>query len=264
MVEQIQDLFIILVEPSDTQLKIIKNQFDELGVNNFKTFDSGQELLDNVIDLEPDLVISSMHLPDMCSTELVAKLRDDESTQDLPFLLISTVKSFEQLDPIKQAGATGVLEKPFSTEQLKAALVTSIDTLDPDQIVLENFDIESLNVLIVDDSRMARRQITKTLAKMGIEKITEAIDGEDALPIIEREYFDLVVTDYNMPNMDGQSLARYIRTQSNQRSVPILMVTTEENNTRLSEAQEAGVSAICDKPFEPNTVKQIIEEIMAA
>ena len=264
MVEHIQDLFIILVEPSDTQLKIITKQFDDLGITNFKTFNSGQELLDNVIELHPDLVISSMHLPDMCSIELVNKLRENEATQDLRFLLISTIKRFDQLDPIKQAGATSVLEKPFNTEQLKSALLTNIDNLDPDQIVLESFDIESLNVLIVDDSRMARRQICKTLAKMGIEKITEAVDGEDALPIIEREYFDLVVTDYNMPNMDGQSLTKYIRTQSNQPSVPILMVTTEENNDRLSEAQEAGVSAICDKPFEPGTVKQMIEEIMAA
>lgn len=264
MVEQIQDLFIILIEPSDTQLKIISKQFNELGITNFKNFDTGKELLDNVVELEPDLVISSMHLPDMCSIELVKKLREDKATQDLRFLLISTVKSFDQLDPIKQAGATGVLEKPFTTEQLHTALLTSVDNLDPDQIVLENFDIESLNVLIVDDSRMARRQISRTLAKMGIEKMTEAVDGEDALPIIEREYFDLIVTDYNMPNMDGQSLAKFVRTQSNQPSVPILMVTTEENDGRLAEAQAAGVSAICDKPFEPSTVKQIIEEIMAA
>lgn len=264
MVEQIQDIFIILVEPSETQRKIILGQFDELGIKHHQSLSTGEELLDSIKQSEPDLVISSMHLPDMDSIELVRKLRDDPQTQDIRFMLISTIKSFEQLDPIKQAGATAVLPKPFNTAQLKTALLSNLDNLDPEHIHLDDFDIESLNVLVVDDSRMARRQISRTLSKMGIEKITEAVDGEHAVPLIDGEYFDLIVTDYNMPNMDGHSLIEYIRTQSHQPTVPVLMVTTEENGNKLSAVENAGVSAICDKPFEPTTVKQLIESIIAA
>ncbi len=264
MYEKIQDLFIILVEPSDTQRKIIEGEFSELGITNFLSLGSGKELLDRVKQDKPDLVIATMHLPDMTSIELVKLLRKDAGTQDLHFMLITTVTSFNELDPIKQAGATAVLPKPFTTAQLKTALYSSLDNLEPDQIMLEDFDVESLNVLVVDDSRMARRQIIRTLTKMGIEKFTEAPDGADAIPLIDEEYFDLIVTDYNMPEMDGHSLLDYIRTKSHQPTVPVLMVTTEENTSKLSAVEQSGVSGICDKPFEPATVKRLIESIMVA
>ena len=260
----IEDLLIVLVEPSDTQCKIIESQFRELGIHNYLTLKSGQELLDGVKSIQPDLVVAAMVLPDMDSIELVKTLREDEETQDLNFMLISTITQFKQLDPIKQAGATAILPKPFDATQLRAALLANIDKLDPDQIELDNFDIESLNVLIVDDSRMARRMISRTLKKMGIEKITEAVDGEHAVPLIDGEYYDLIVTDYNMPNMDGHCLLDYIRQESHQPTVPVLMVTTEESGHKLSAVERSGVSAICDKPFEPTTVKRLIESIMAA
>ena len=264
MLENIHDLYIFLIEPSDTQRKIIVSQFHELGINHYETLKEGRELLDKVKQTKPDLIISSMHLPDMDSIELVKQLRSNEETQDIRFMLISTISSFNRLDPIKQAGATAVLPKPFNTSQLKTALLSNLDNLDPETIHLDNFDVDSLNVLIVDDSRMARRQISRTLSKMGIEHITEAIDGEHAVPLIDGEYFDLIVTDYNMPNMDGCSLIEYIRTKSHQPTVPVLMVTTEENGNKLEAVEQAGVSAICDKPFEPATVKSLIETIMAA
>ena len=66
-----------------------------------------------------------------------------------------------------------------------------------------------------------------------------------------------------MPEMDGEALTRYIRENSTQRSIPVLMVTSEESESRLSAVQQAGVSGICDKPFEPETVKRIIHGMLA-
>ncbi len=73
---------------------------------------------------------------------------------------------------------------------------------------------------------------------------------------------DLVVTDYNMPEMDGRGLVDYIRTKSWQNSVPILMVTSESDEGRLAAIEEAGVSGICDKPFEPDIVKALLTKIL--
>ena len=124
--------------------------------------------------------------------------------------------------------------------------------------------LDKITVLVVDDSRLARKQIVRTLKMMGIEKFSEAVDGKDAMPIIDKEYFDLIVTDYNMPEVDGQELIEFIRNESTQSSVPILMVTSEGNMNKLAAVEQSGVSAICDKPFEPKTVKTMIEAIMAA
>jgi len=209
-----------------------------------------------------DLVIATMYLPDMNSIELVHKLREENEFKDLVFMLISTETSFDRLDPIKQAGATAVLPKPFSAKQLKQALFTTLDRLQPDQLEVENFDSENIQVLVVGDSKFARRQIVQTLNKMGLERIVEANDGAEAIPIIDNEYFDLIVTDYNMPKVCGKELIEYVRNKSNQPKVPIMMVTTEENCSKLAAIERSGVSAICDKPFDPRTVKAMIEAVM--
>jgi two-component system chemotaxis response regulator CheY len=69
---------------------------------------------------------------------------------------------------------------------------------------------------------------------------------------------DLIVTDYNMPEMDGREFVEYVRTRSWQQEVPILMVTSESSESRLAAVQEAGVSGICDKPFETALLQQLL------
>ena len=119
-----------------------------------------------------------------------------------------------------------------------------------------------LNVLVVDDSNTARKHIMRVLNNMGIEQITTAENGEQALNLVADRYFDLVVTDYNMPQMDGAELVEHIRRGSAQASIPIIMVSSESDESRLAAVTQAGVSAICDKPFDAFTVKQLIEKIV--
>lgn len=259
----LEDLLVFLVEPSTTQGNIIKAQFAAIGVVKFEEMKTGAEALLRVRETQPDVLIAAMHLPDMTSLELVQALRADGLTEHLQFLLISSITAFADLDPIRQAGATAILPKPFNARELKQALYSTLDYLRPNALELANLDVENLDVLIVDDSRMARKKIMHTLGNMGIEKFTEAGDGREAVALIDRHYYDLIVTDYNMPNMDGGQLVDYIRNNSRQSSVPILMVTTEGNRSKLQSVQRAGVSAICDKTFDPANVKATIEAILA-
>jgi len=180
-------------------------------------------------------------------------------TENTPFMLISTVTSFAELDPIKQSGASAILPKPFVAADLKRAILTTMDWNHPEKIDLEDHDVTSLNVLLVDDSQLARRMISRTLHKMGLENIVEADNGRSAIPLIQQQKYDLIITDYNMPQMDGHELLLFIRHKSNQSSVPVLMVTTEGDESKLAAIQHDGVSAIIDKPFEVGTVKQLIE-----
>jgi two-component system chemotaxis response regulator CheY len=121
-----------------------------------------------------------------------------------------------------------------------------------------------LKTLVVDDSPLARKHICRVLGNLGIHDITTAENGRQAVSIIESTFFDLVVTDYNMPEMDGETLTRFIRENSTQRSIPILMVTSEGDQSRLSAVQQAGVSGICDKPFDTLCVKQMIRQLLVA
>ena len=116
-------------------------------------------------------------------------------------------------------------------------------------------------VLIADDSPTIRKFVAFSLTMQGLEVIS-AVDGMEALEKIPEHKIDLLITDLNMPNMDGQELVDHIRSNSSQASVPVLMVTSESNDNRLAAVQKAGVSAICDKPFAADTVRDLVQQIL--
>lgn len=263
---EVQHLIIGLVEPSRVQARIIQKVLESFGITRLEVFTTGQAALSYLRQQQaPDLIISALYLPDMTGTDLVYQMRDDENLRDLPYILISSETNPRYLDPIRQAGTIAILPKPFSPTQLKKALLTTLDILNADELRMtcDYVDIEQLNVLVVDDSFTARHYVKSVLKKIGMENITEARNGKEAVTLLERSYFDLVFTDYNMPEMDGQQLVEYIRNESMQSSVPVLMVSSEKDENRLAVVQQAGVSAICDKPFEPQTVKRIVERALA-
>lgn len=259
----IQDLAITFVEPSSTQARIIERRLQELQVGKILHFSNGADALESMREFPPDLVISAMYMADMTGTELVQAMRSESSLEAAPFMLISSETSFAALDPIRQAGVIAILPKPFAGEDLQRALYATLEYVNPDENALAEVNLDDLQVLVVDDSNLARKHIRRVLGNLGIENITEASDGTEAVEIIEKQFFDLVVTDYNMPEMDGEMLTRYIRERSSQASIPVLMVTSEENESRLSAVQQAGVSGICDKPFDTATVKQMVRNILA-
>jgi two-component system chemotaxis response regulator CheY len=263
MQHYLNSLFILLVEPSMPQKKIVINQLDDLGIEHYMTAETGEEALQIIDTEQPDLVISAMFLQDMDGTDLVLDMRANPLTQDIPFMLISTVTSRAELEPIKQAGATAVLPKPFEVADLKRAIMTTMDWENPEVIKLDHKDSSALRILLVDDSLMARHMIIRTLNKMGIQDISEAEDGREALTFIDKQEFDLIITDYNMPEMDGYELLKYIRHESNHRDIPVLMVTTEGDEGKLEAIQHEGISAIVDKPFDIVSVKRLIESVFS-
>ena len=260
---QLFEIAVLLVEPSSAQKNIICTYLEKLDVANICWVKTGELAMENMRKDTPDLVISAMHLEDMTGAELVQNMRMVSSTESLPFMLVSSETSFRYLEPIRQAGVIAILPKPFSPEQLKVALESTLDYIDPGELETRQFSAEELKVLVVDDSHTARRHIIRVLGNMGIENIMQAQNGKEALEVLAENYFDLLVTDYNMPTMDGRELVEQIRKESNQATLPILMVSSEKDESRIASVQQAGISALCDKPFESSTVKQIIERIVA-
>lgn len=259
----ISDLAIFLIEPSSMQQQVISRYLNDFGITNISLYKKAQEALDELKDFQPDLVISAMHMEDMSGTELVQNMRMHESTIDIPFMLISSETSFRYLDPIRQAGVIAILPKPFEAGQLLTALKNTINFILPDELKTSNaVDNEELEVLVVDDSFTARRHISRVLNNLGIQKITEAHDGKEAVELVKDKFFDLIVTDYNMPEMDGRELVEFIRNKSTQATIPVLMVSSESDENRLAAVQQAGISAICDKPFEPQNVKALLEQML--
>lgn len=261
----ISGISVFLVEPSNVQSMFMQARLGELGVQQIRTYKDGSAALLAMHESPPDLVISAMYLEDMTGAQLLEKIRSNEGRNDLAFILVSSETDHRYLDPVRQAGASAILPKPFEIQQLKTALSATLDYLNPgsNQVMVENVNIESLRVLLVDDSRTSRAFIRHVLENLGLSQITEAENGRQGAEIIQAEYFDLVITDYNMPEMDGRELVEFIRGKSWQSSVPVLMVSSERDQNRLAAVKQAGVSAVFDKPFEPALVKRLLEKMLS-
>ena len=154
-----------------------------------------------------------------------------------------------------------MIRKPFNAENLRKIIEQTLSDQDRNQQQLDG--LNELRVLIVDDSGVARRHAQETLTRLGFSRFTQADDGVTAIEQLEKASFDLVVTDYNMPQMDGQQLITYIRQASNHPDVPIVMVTTEFDPQKLASVYQLGVSAICNKSFDLELVRNIVMKLFA-
>lgn len=114
-----------------------------------------------------------------------------------------------------------------------------------------------MKVLLVDDSGTMRTIQKRCLNKLGLEDIVEAEDGRQALELFERISFDLVLSDWNMPNMDGLTLLKEIRQRNT--SIPVIMITTEAERARVVTAIQAGISDYLVKPFTPDGLREKLE-----
>lgn len=120
---------------------------------------------------------------------------------------------------------------------------------------------KNMKILIVDDFSTMRRIIKNLLRELGYTNTTEADDGSTALPMLQNGDFDFLVTDWNMPNMEGIELLKHVRADARLKDLPVLMVTAEAKREQIIEAAQAGVNGYIVKPFTAETLKEKIDKI---
>ncbi|MBP7460568.1 MAG: response regulator [Candidatus Delongbacteria bacterium] len=122
--------------------------------------------------------------------------------------------------------------------------------------------MSNLRILAVDDSATMRRIIVNTLKRAEFEDVVEAQDGKDALAKLASENINFIITDWNMPEMDGLAFVKAVRSDPAMKDIPILMVTTRSVKDDIIEAMKAGVNNYIVKPFTPQTLKEKIDKIL--
>ena len=118
-----------------------------------------------------------------------------------------------------------------------------------------------MKVLVVDDFSTMRRIVKNLLRDLGFTNIQEADDGSTALPMLKEGEFDFVVTDWNMPGMQGIDLLKAIRADEKLLHIPVLMVTAEAKKEQIVMAAQAGVNGYIVKPFTAATLKTKLDKI---
>ena len=122
----------------------------------------------------------------------------------------------------------------------------------------------NMKILVVDDFSTMRRIVKGLLNELGYSDVTEADDGNTALPLLKGGNFDFLITDWNMPGMPGLDLLKAVRADAKLGKMPVLMLTAEAKREQIIEAAQAGVSGYVIKPFTAATLKEKIDKILAS
>lgn len=120
----------------------------------------------------------------------------------------------------------------------------------------------SKTILVVDDSASVRQLVSMALKGAGYS-VVEAFDGKDALGKLDGQKINLVISDVNMPNMDGISFVREMKTKASYKFTPVIMLTTEGAEDKKKEGQSAGAKAWVVKPFKPEQMLQAVSMLIA-
>lgn len=115
-------------------------------------------------------------------------------------------------------------------------------------------------ILFVDDSASMRQVVSMALKSAGYDVI-EAVDGKDALSKLNGAKVNLMITDLNMPNMDGITLIKEVKQLPSHKFMPIVMLTTESQEEKKKQGQEAGAKAWIVKPFRPEQLLSVVEKV---
>ncbi len=118
-----------------------------------------------------------------------------------------------------------------------------------------------MKILVVDDFSTMRRIIKNLLRDLGFTNTQEADDGNTALPMLQAGNFDFLVTDWNMPGMQGIDLLKAVRADERLKTMPVLMVTAESKREQIIEAAQAGVNGYIVKPFTAGTLNEKLQKI---
>jgi two-component system chemotaxis response regulator CheY len=115
-------------------------------------------------------------------------------------------------------------------------------------------------ILTIDDSRTIRDMLNLTLTEAGFE-VLQAVDGQDGLDVFAKEHVDIVITDINMPKMNGYDVIRHIRGMPEHKKMPVLVLTTESEAEKRKIAREAGATGWLVKPFDPERLIETINKV---
>jgi len=118
----------------------------------------------------------------------------------------------------------------------------------------------SYHILIVDDSILMRTALKRTIEMVGIKtsNISEAGNGNEALEIVKNNHIDLILTDLNMPEMNGFELVKLLKETSEYQDIPVIVVTTESSSVRIEDLQAEGIKNYLHKPFTPEEFRETI------
>jgi len=264
---------VLIVEPSRVQASIIRSYLQQNGISSVDPVPDMKSAVEAIRAHRPQAVISAMFLADGSGVELAQRTAAELPDNAPGFVLVTSQTHTDESDAHGQGPRIQLLQKPFRAEQMLQALqmvkrTEGSETITDVPAVTNTRppgkrNRSDLKVLIADDSSTARMKVRSVLQQLGFSQFVEVPDGAYAIAIAAKERCDLIVTDYNMPLMDGRALVSYLKQNVATSSIPIMMVTTESDSQALDPVRKLGVVAIFRKAFPAEEVAPILDSLFA-
>ena len=216
--------------------------------------DDGREGLAAAIEHRPDLIISDIDMPNMNGYEMCRAIKEHPDLGGIPILILSARGAGVDIDLGFDVGANDFLTKPVSENELLSRVQMVAGSSRPEQATRET-------VLVVEDSGVQRAVIVQALAQQGFD-VHEAENGKIGLDMALQIDPDLIVTDSEMPVMNGRDLTREVKRRERLRDVPVMMLTAADSELARAKGRHAGVAAYLTKPFVADKVVVIAEKLV--
>lgn len=223
---------------------------------------SSDSALMRIIHWCPDLIIGSVEVGAITGFDLCLLLKLMTDYAAIPIIIISSGEKDVMQHRASDVGADFYVPKDKCIIENTCQIIDRLWSDQPQAAATQEESVQRQpgKVLLVDDSAVMRRIIRNMLYKMGVEEICEAVDGQEALKQLQKHHIGLVLTDWNMPVMNGLDFVRAVRRQPEFDTLPIIMVTTEAGKHERELASEAGVNKHLRKPFSNEKIREVIDQ----
>lgn len=243
------DKNILIVTNSDDQQAACKDQLELMGFENIFSATNGVKALEVLKTNSIDLILSDWDMPEMGGLEFLKTLNEETSLKGTPFIFLTAHADEDKNREAMAYGAVDYIVQPSSPGNLEENI----------EVILKR---GIRNILIVEDSDLQREISIAQLQQIGFEKITGAANGNEAIEYLENNPVDFILSDWDMPEMNGLELLKKVKENPSLKNIPFLILTAHNDPEKNQEALNLGALDYIVKPLTPDDLHMKIRNTL--
>lgn len=248
----LKELRILIVDDSAVVRSVLSKELLRSGVEVTQA-ENGRQALDIALCKEFDLIITDVEMPEMDGIDLCRKLKSNPRTLQIPIVILSSLDSEEDIRKGYKAGASTYISKA----QAKDTLIETIET------VLQKTTFQKGRlILVVDDSSTVRKLVEKGLKEVGFE-VVKAENGRVALDILKNVRPDLILSDIDMPEMNGEEFCQNVHADPALATIPFIVMSANNDRPIMRRMLQLGSDAYLVKPFNVDQLVITVEKLLS-
>ena len=264
MVSQNKKILVLVIDDDVKILNLIEKILKGTEFDVLKAYD-GYDGIQIAKKHKPSIILLDIIMPKLDGFMICGALKRNVNTKNIPVIFMTGIKSKEHIQKAIKVGASDYIAKPFVPSDLLTKLRKIMESKEPLRFKnsKEKKEIKvELKILVVSDSQIMRNILINSVKKAGYSNVKEAKNGKDALSRLMMGYFNFLITDWDMPLMDGIELTKAIRSDEKLKNIPVIMVTSKYKNKDILKVKNAGVNGYISTKYDASTLKDKIPEIL--